>query len=134
MKFKEKFAPTYKNLVSLERFVLAIVALNKEEKSACLIILTELFDNILSHSRPVLWTRISVEIQKTKNIKIKLGFISKKFREEIKRFPSKKFISSVKFDKNLNRYYGFGLTMCNNLSNSIVYNTGLLKSSITVII
>lgn len=134
MKFKEKFAPTYKNLVSLERFVLAIVALNKEEKSACLIILTELFDNILSHSRPVLWTRISVEIQKTKNIKIKLGFISKKFREEIKRFPSKKFISSVKFDKNLNRYSGFGLTMCNNLSNSIVYNTGLLKSSITVII
>ena len=134
MKFKEKFAPTYKNLVSLERFVLAIVALNKEEKSACLIILTELFDNILSHSRPDLWTRISVEIQKTKNIKIKLGFISKKFREEIKRFPSKKFISSVKFDKNLNRYSGFGLTMCNNLSNSIVYNTGLLKSSITVII
>lgn len=135
MKYKKKIAPTYNNLVCLELFVLSISTLTSKEKNVCILVLTELIDNVISHSKPPFWSKIKVSLKKEEEIKIRISFISQNFKDFAKNYQKSKIKNQeVKFNEELNRYSGIGLKMCNNMTKAIVYSSGLLRNSIFVTI
>lgn len=103
--------------------------LPKEDRLRLKIIATEIFENVLDHSRlhfffPVKFTVWGVE----KKILIKWHTCSV--------FPIKfhTLVATPYYDKKTRRYRGLGLVMCSQLSKEINFRRGLFKRLVLIIL
>ncbi|HOC29377.1 MAG TPA: hypothetical protein PKH40_06840 [Treponemataceae bacterium] len=135
MKTEKRFIrldPVMANLPLLEDFIAGTSFLETTECNKALLISTEIFENIIMHSAGFRFLRVYVDIGISRNDFITLVF----------RYRTRNFRNIIRadghtmphYDHFSKRYRGLGLRMCRNLSSSITYKMGLLKSSIIIIL
>jgi len=103
-------------LPKLESFLLNCDGLTLNEKNRTLIIATEIFENIVSHSNCP-GSLIEIRIRKNHVLKILFKFQSMNFEVFVKNVTNK----AIYYDKNQRRYRGLGVMICCNLSQSMRY-------------
>lgn len=126
-------APEFENLPALERFIFECDFLSQTEKNRSVLIATEYFDNIVSHSKPASSGCVTIFLSKnaaTGKALIQIRYATLNFREMIRASRTTK----PHYDTSDRRYRGLGLRMCGNLARDIKYRKGLLKSSIIIIL
>lgn len=127
-------SPDFANLAALEAFIAQCGFLDDAERRRATLVASEFFDNIVIHSRGprggVSRSRVDLSISKGSRVRIGLRYRTSNFAELIRAnrtvFPH--------FDEASLRYRGLGLRMCRNLSSSVRFRRGLLKSSIIIIL
>ncbi len=120
------------NLPLLEDFIAGASFLEPGERNRALIVSTEMFENIVMHSASLGFLRAFVDVRISKTNKVELFF----------RYRTINFLNIIRadghtsphYDPSSRRYRGLGLRMCHNLSRSITYRKGLLKSTIIIIL
>ncbi|HKL85589.1 MAG TPA: hypothetical protein VJ861_04600 [Treponemataceae bacterium] len=125
-----KLVPDFANLSVLEYFIYNNSCLSPHEKLRALLITTEYFDNIISHSKGTRPCKVSVLISVSKRKKIIMRYHTNNFSEMV----TANRITEPYYDLESKRYRGLGLRMCRNLASSITFHKGLFKSSIIIIL
>ena len=123
-----KLAPDFANISLLESFIYENKCLLQCEQARTLLITTELFENIIAHSKGTRFCLIVIRRSFFGNSTIKIKYDSKNFYN----FIVGKRLSKPHYDSASNRYRGLGLRMCSNLASSITFRWGLFKSSIII--
>lgn len=118
------------SLLELERFSDECVALNPVQRMRIRIVLTEVFENILMHTRPLLGLPVRITCCSGKSVRVSVRF----FCRACFICHSPKPVYKPYYDAASQRYRGLGLTMCKNLSRSISYRRGLFRRSIIIIL
>jgi anti-sigma regulatory factor (Ser/Thr protein kinase) len=125
-----RLAPRLENLQALERFVALCPFLDQLLRERATLVATEFFDNIVTHSRPRTRYPVSVTIERSSAARIVIRYCTMNFQKMIRGARS----AHPHYDPSSARYRGLGLLMCRNLSSSIDYKKGLLRSSIVIIL
>jgi len=120
----------FANLAVLDDFISACPFFDVTEKNRALLITTEIFDNIVTHSKGFKFVKVGITLKKTDTAEIHIKYLTRNFDKLIHAFAG----TSPHFDTVYNRYRGLGLRMCENLSSTINYRKGLFKSSIIIIL
>jgi len=134
MRLRFSLKPDYTNLAVLEAFMLQCDFLGETERLRATLVASEFFDNIVIHSRDrrgdASRSRVVVCVSKRKRIQIRLSYRTANFSEIIR--ANRTVLPH--FDTASRRYRGLGLRMCRNLSSSVSFRQGLLKSTIIIIL
>lgn len=125
-----KLVPDFANLSVLERFIYAKTSLSPNEQARALLIVSEYFDNIISHSLGTRSCSFFICTCRPRKKKIVIRYATKNFSEII----TADRMTKPHFDTISNRYRGLGLRMCRNLASSIIFRKGLFKSYIIIIL
>ncbi|HNY16573.1 MAG TPA: hypothetical protein PK542_01530 [Treponemataceae bacterium] len=125
-----RLAPRLENLTALERFVAQCPFLDQTHRERATLVVTEFFDNIVTHSRPRTPFPVSFTLEKASAPRIVIRYSTMNFHKMIRGARS----AHPHYEASSARYRGLGLLMCRNLSSSIVYKKGLLRSSIVIIL
>lgn len=123
-----KLVPDFANLLVLERFINTNTCLSPHEKVRALLITSEYFDNIISHSIGTPSCSLFICSRFSRKKKILIRYATKNFNEII----IADRMTKPHFDSLSKRYRGLGLRMCRNLATSVVFQKGLFKSSIII--
>jgi Histidine kinase-, DNA gyrase B-, and HSP90-like ATPase. len=121
-------APDYANLLLLEDFIFGCPFLDESERNRAVLIVTEYFDNIISHSYSRFHCDIAISVHKDKQVRIVIRYYTHNFSEMLKA----ERVTLPHFDSKSDRYRGLGLRMCRNLASEIRYRKGLFKSFIII--
>ena len=117
------------DLSRIEPFIRSIGFLDRGERNRLVIVATEIFDNIITHSRPPPGSRVIVRVRKDSGLWLVFWFKSPDFA----RFAAAEGRDSRPyFDPESKRYRGLGLSMCRNLSQSIRFRHGERSDSIII--
>ncbi len=127
-KCRIRLYPQYENLLSLETFIRACPLLSEESRHRAVLIATEYFDNIISHSKCLNFLPVSIVVSSNAVIRLRLSYSSVNFNEMV----SGHMTASPHFDIPSGRYRGLGLRMCRNLSRHIEYKKGLFRHHIII--
>lgn len=125
-----RLAPRLENLTVLERFVAQCRFLDASRRDRATLVITEFFDNIVTHSRPATFCPVFVEIGDGVSPRIVIRYSTTNFAKMVRATG----VVQPHYDSVSARYRGLGLIMCRNLSSSITYKKGLLRSSIVIIL
>jgi hypothetical protein len=125
-----RLAPDFSNLPVLERFISGCTFLDAPERNKAILSTTEVFDNIVTHSRCFSSMRILVRIRKNGRVWILLRYFTCNFNQMIRANAT----TRPHFDRTSDRYRGLGLRMCRNLASSIHFRKGLFTGSIIIIL
>jgi len=105
-----------RDVMDIEDFLFGIHELTPVERDRLLIITSEIFDNILTHSEN-LGTWIKIRVYKNTSLSVVFLFRSSNFEN----LANLARANRVYYDSASKRYRGLGLTMCKNLTRSIRY-------------
>ncbi len=123
-------APRLENLSVLERFIARCDFLDSTIRDKATLVSTEFFDNIVMHSRPCTSCRVYLSVTRSDATRIVIRYSTRNFDEMLRGTKS----AHPHYDALSDRYRGLGLVMCRNLSQSIEYKKGLLRSTIVIIL
>ncbi len=123
-------APRLENLSVLERFIARCDFLDSTLRDKATLVSTEFFDNIVMHSRPCTSCRVYLSVTRSDETRIVIRYSTRNFDEMLRGTKS----ARPHYDALSERYRGLGLVMCRNLSRSIGYKKGLLRSTIVIIL
>jgi len=129
-----RVTPDFANLCALEAFMARCDFLGETERLRATLVVSELFDNIVMHSRSrrggTVRSGVLISVSKDKLVRVLLRYRTGNFAEIIR--ANRTVLPH--FDTGSRRYRGLGLRMCRNLSSSIRFRRGLLNSSIIIIL
>jgi hypothetical protein len=127
----ETFGRGDREAARVEAFIGSIRFLEPEERNRLLIVATEILDNILAHSKPRPFSRVTARVRKGNDSGLSLVFW---FRSPDFAAFAARAGGAVRpyYDPRSNRYRGLGLTMCRNLTRSIRLRHGGRVDSIIV--
>jgi hypothetical protein len=128
---KRVFAAEYVELESLEALIMGIAGLTDDRRNRLLIVCSEIFDNILTHSDRLLARRVLFSLETGPAIQAAFKFKAPNFRAFAKGGEKR---VQVRFDEKTGRHRGLGLTMCSNLAASIRFKPGCLLDSVEITI
>ncbi|OHD53870.1 MAG: hypothetical protein A2Y33_05145 [Spirochaetes bacterium GWF1_51_8] len=104
------------DIVRLEDFILSLDEIPAEERNKVMLISSEIFENIVLHSK-VVPEGIRFRVHADKKVTLLFVFHSPNFEMFVANFARRK----PYFDECLNRYRGLGLRICYSLSESLHY-------------
>lgn len=125
-----RLTPDFANLTVLEDFITSCPFLSGEESNRAMLLATEYFDNIVAYSKSVWPGKVDVALERGERILVSITYPTLNFSDMVRASGTTK----PYFDPGTGRYRGLGLLMCRNLSTSIEYRKGLLRSSVIIIL
>lgn len=125
-----RLKPDFANLPILEQFITRCPFLDETEINRAMVVITEYFDNIVSHSHCLFGCRVFISLSRNSVTRILFRYQTFNFGEMLRAVRH----TTPHYDVESKRYRGLGLLMCRNLSSEIMYKKGLFKSSILIIL
>jgi hypothetical protein len=125
-----RLAPRLENLSILEQFIGQCRFLDSSLRCRAILVATEYFDNIIAHSRCCGCCKVYIALYQSRDTELVLRYRTRNFQEMVQASR----VTQPYYDAASERYRGLGLLMCKNLSSSIVYKRGLLRSSVVIIL
>lgn len=123
-------APRASSILNLEEFVDKCTGLTSEERMRMKLAATEVYENILMHTRSLFNLPVTVCYSRCDTVKLSIRYYSANIWSP--GLPESRM--TPYYDHEARRYRGLGLRMCSCLSRGIAFRKGLFIRVITIIL